>query len=89
MNKELAIFLSMIPAEIRVEFMAKLQKCADEEDVKALAEEYKLSFTEQTISKVAAYLNSAQVLSDEDLAAVAGGTVIIQNPSMGSSNCGC
>ena len=88
MNKEIAISLSKIPSQIRVEFMAKLQKCANAEDMKALAEDYKLSFNEQTISKVEAYLNSNQVLSDEDLAAVAGGSAFIDGTSV-TNTCSC
>ena len=75
MEKKMQNWIKRIPEEKRAEVLAKLQKCGDAESVLAVGAEYALPMTEQIAGEVAEALNAPGILSDDDLALIAGGTI--------------
>lgn len=66
---------STIPAEIRAEVAAKLQRCEGADAVLALAEKYHLPMTEETAHAIALYVSDPKLLGEDDMKLVAGGTL--------------
>ena len=74
MGDKIKEWMKKIPAEIRTEFMAKLQKCEDKESILALAKEYDLPVTDEIAGMIEDALKTPEILSDADLSAIAGGS---------------
>lgn len=74
MNEKMTEWLKKIPEEKRREVLAKIQKCTDKEGILALAAEYGLPVTEEIVENLLQLLNDRKILSEEDLALIAGGT---------------
>ena len=77
MENKIKEIAKLIPAEVRAEVLAKLQKCTSVEAIKALVKEYDLPITDEMVEESMAYLGANQVLNDEDLEAVSGGSMIV------------
>lgn len=75
-----------IPAEIRAEVIAKLQRCEGTEAVLALAETYHLPMTEKVAGVLALYISDPKLLNEEDLNGIAGGTLC---PTEGCATYNC
>lgn len=67
---------SKIPAEIRAEVVAKLQRCEGADAILTLAEKYNLPMTEKTADILALYISNPKLLSEEELNSIAGGSDI-------------
>ena len=75
MKDNIREWIKIIPADIRAEFMAKLQKCENKESILGLAVEYKLPVTDEMATVIAERLTTPHILSEEDLSLIAGGTI--------------
>lgn len=75
MEEMIIKWASTIPAEIRAEVAAKLQRCEGTDAVLALAEKYHLPMTEKVADAVARYFSDPGLLSEDDMKIVAGGAL--------------
>ena len=75
MNEKLMKIVELIPEEKRDEFAAKFQKCADKESLLALAADFGIPVDEELTAAITEILSKRNILSDEDLETVAGGSI--------------
>jgi hypothetical protein len=69
----------MTVKDLLPELRAKAAKCKTAEELHALAKENNIDLTEEQVSKILKASNKGE-LSEEDLAAVAGGKAITNDP---------
>ena len=75
MDNKIKEFINLIPEEIRVEALAKLQKCADIESLKVIVKEYNLPIGDEMLEPAAAYLTNGKIMDENDMTAVNGGSI--------------